>query len=487
MPKLLLLLLSLVFISVLGSQWLPVDGVQTSSADLAYLRSFAAATGADNALGWHVGSDPCEDHWPGLHCYDGKATNIDVQGKQLLGTVPDTENGSLSSLQVLNLGDNRFTGKLPLLDLPQLYILRVDNNDFRNMPDKFFSGMPMLQYINITNNTALAEWGFSTVDMRSLPALFSFHANNAGLNGTLHQLFSNTTAGFPFPSLARISMADNQLSGTMPVLKGTAIRQLDISNNRLSGSIIFITDLASSANRLQLSHNAFTGSLPDFSEFTQLSVLSVDHNQITGIVPSSLPRLEDIKSVYLSGNLLQGPVPEFNISVHTDVAKASATGSFCRLDRGPCAPEVESLLLIAGAFGYPHSLAASWMRNDPCAGWIGVHCDDRRRVTGIDLSRLGLSGTMDSAFGSLRSLEAIDLSGNNITGEIPASVAQLPSLRVIDVSNNNLVGTMPKFRHNVAVWTEGNPGLKQSGSSVYALNSVGLSALCLLCLLFSSI
>ncbi|KAK1644662.1 hypothetical protein QYE76_062467 [Lolium multiflorum] len=247
----------------------------------------------------------------------------------------------------------------------------------------------------------------------------------------------------------------------------------------------FIGDLTSPTN--SLNSHSITGSLPDFSEFEQLSALYVDHNQITGVVPPSLPRLEDIHSVYLSGNLLQGPVPEFNSSVQTDVAKASATGSFCRLDRGPCAPEVESLLLIAGAFGYPHSLAASWMRNDPCAGWIGVHCDDRRRVTGIDLSRLGLSGTMDSAFGSLRSLEAIDLSGNNITGEIPASVAQLPSLRVIDVSNNNLVGTLPNFRHNVAVWTEGNPGLKQSGSSLSALNSVGLSTLCLLCLLFSCI
>ncbi|KAK1598501.1 hypothetical protein QYE76_017925 [Lolium multiflorum] len=420
--------------------------------------------GADNALGWHVGSDPCEDRWSGVYCQDGKATVIDVQEKQLVGTVPDAENGSLSSLDVLNLRGNKFTGKLPLLAAPQLTSLRLDGNAFTSMPEKFFSGMPMLQFFNISNNAALSEWSFSTVDMRSLPALFSFQANNAGLNGTLHELFSNTTAGFPFPSLAHISMADNQLSGTIPELKGTAISQLDISNNRLSGSITFISDLTSSANSLQLSHNAFTGSLPDFSEFRQLSALYVDHNQITG-VPPSLPRLEDIHSVYLSGNLLQGPVPEFNSSVQTDVAKASATGSFCRLDRGPCAPEVESLLLIAGAFGYPHSLAASWMRNDPCAGWIGVHCDDRRRVTGIDLSRLGLNGTMDSAFGSLRSLEAIDLSGNNITGEIPASVAQLPSLRVIDVSNNNLVGTLPNFRHNVAVWTEGNPGLKQSGSS----------------------
>jgi Leucine-rich repeat (LRR) protein len=61
---------------------------------------------------------------------------------------------------------------------------------------------------------------------------------------------------------------------------------------------------------------------------------------------------------------------------------------------------------------------------------------------------------MDSALGSLRSLEAIDLSGNKLKGEIPPSVAQLPSLHVIGVSNNNLVGTMPKFHHDVALWKE---------------------------------
>jgi Leucine-rich repeat (LRR) protein len=471
MPK---FLLTLLFISVLASQGLLVETVQTSSEDLAYLGRFAEASSADQDLGWHIGSDPCDNHWSGVYCDNaGKVKLINLQGRGLLGTVPDAENGSLSSLQELHLGGNTFTGALPLLALPQLSSLRVDSNGFTSMPEKFFIGMPSLEEFNITNNTMLHEWSLSD-DIRSLHLLFSFQASYAGINGTLQGLFRNNSAGFPFPSLAIVSMAANRLTGTMPELKGSMIGRLDLSNNMLSGSMDFITDLAASVENLQLSHNTFTGPLPDFSKFTSLAMLYIDHNRISGVVPPSLPQIETLSWVHLSGNLLQGPLPEFNSYVHTDVAKAAATGSFCRLDRGPCAPEVKSLLLIAGAFGYPHNLATSWMRNDACAGWIGVHCDDRRRVTGINLSRLNLNGTIDSAFGSLQALEAVILSGNNIDGELPTSVAQLPLLHVLDVSNNNLVGTMPKFRNDVAVWIEGNPLLKVSGSPLSALSTVAV-------------
>uniref|UniRef100_A0ACD5W9Y6 Uncharacterized protein n=1 Tax=Avena sativa TaxID=4498 RepID=A0ACD5W9Y6_AVESA len=407
--------------------------MKTNSDDLAYLRRFAAATGADKALGWRIGSDPCEDGWSGVECGDaGKVAVINIQDKGLFGT---------------------------------LRVLRLDGNAFTNMPEKFFGGMPGILGFNISNNTALAGWTLSE-ELHSLTQLRSFQASHAGINGTLYRFFSNGTNGFPFPSLDKVSLAFNHLSGHVPEIKGSTISELDLSNNMLSGSISFISDVASSMEQLRLSHNHFTGPMPEFTDFKGLYFLYVDHNHISGVVPASLTQLSSIMVVYLSGNFLQGPVPEFDSSVHTDVAKAATRGNFCRLDRGPCDPEVESLLLIARAFGYPSSFATSWQRNDACAGWIGVHCDDHRRVTGINLSRIGLNGTMDSAFGSLQSLEAILLSGNNIFGEIPESVVQLPSLRIIDVSNNNLVGTVPKFRDDIAVWAEGNPRLKLSGSSL---------------------
>ncbi|KAF0913122.1 hypothetical protein E2562_020257 [Oryza meyeriana var. granulata] len=155
-------------------------------------------------------------------------------------------------------------------------------------------------------------------------------------------------------------------------------------------------------------------------------------------------------------------------------------GSFCRLDvHGPCHQEISSLLSIAAAFHYPEVLAVSWRRNHPCDGWLGIHCacggggndtGGRRRVTGVNLSRLGLNGTINLAFASLPSLEVIILSGNNIAGRTPRRpyVAQMPSLRVLDVSNNALEGTVLRVRDDVLIWVEGNKGLNVtaiSGSS----------------------
>jgi hypothetical protein len=102
-----------------------------------------------------------------------------------------------------------------------------------------------------------------------------------------------------------------------------------------------------------------------------------------------------------------------------------------------------------------------------------VHCGGedmdnggRRRVKGINLSRLGLNGTMDPAFASLVSLRFISLSGNNISGGVPTAIAtQLPSLRVLDVSDNALAGKLPKFSRDVEVCAEGNPALNISSFS----------------------
>ncbi|KAE8795631.1 putative receptor protein kinase TMK1 [Hordeum vulgare] len=134
-------------------------------------------------------------------------------------------------------------------------------------------------------------------------------------------------------------------------MKGTVITTLDLSNNLLSRPISFIAGLASSIQHLKVSHNGFTGELPDFADFAWLILLSLDHNMIIGVVPASLPHLPRINIVSLAGNVLQGPLPEFGEYALTDVAEAAAGGSFCRLDRGPCDPRVASLLAIAGALG----------------------------------------------------------------------------------------------------------------------------------------
>ncbi|TVU45579.1 hypothetical protein EJB05_05069, partial [Eragrostis curvula] len=79
-------------------------------------------------------------------------------------------------------------------------------------------------------------------------------------------------------------------------------------------------------------------------------------------------------------------------------------------------------------------LLASWRGNDPCDKWLGVHCDTSGAVTGINLCRLGLNGTLDPAIGNLSSLQALLISDNNVTCVVPASIASLSPPSVCSTS-----------------------------------------------------
>lgn len=161
----------------------------------------AAATGADGTLGWKAGTDPCDGGWAGVRCELGRVTGISVRAKGLAGSVPDAANGSLSALEDLDLGNNKVSGRLPILLLPQLTYLWLDGNLFTSMPETFFSGMPLLQVFNLTDNPI--------ADLRSLRSLHVLEASNAGIVGSLDVIFTNTTAGFPFPSLDAVCFAGN--------------------------------------------------------------------------------------------------------------------------------------------------------------------------------------------------------------------------------------------------------------------------------------
>ena len=458
---------------------LPV--AETSTADEEYMHRLAAATGAERLLGWKADSDPCNGSWVGVTCapFDGnRIIQIDVRG--LLrggGTLPelDRQAGSLSHLRMLDLGDNNLTGPVPTLFLDRLLTLRLDGNAFSGLPHSFFRGMPELHYFSISDNPRLEEWGLWS-DLLSLTELRVFNASNANINGTLQVFLGNLGA---FPALAEVSLARNRLTGVVPEkLVSQSIAKLDLSSNGLSGSINFINNLASSITDLRLDHNHFSGPFPaDLSGLYLLSVFSVAHNRLTGVVPPSLARVWRLSWVSVSDNLLQGPVPELPDSVKTDFAEAAVKGSFCRLDvHGPCDQETSSLLSVAAAFHYPEILAVSWRRDDPCDGWLGIHCGDgdgggggRNKVTGVNLSRLGLNGTIDPAFASLLYLEAIILAGNNLTGTVQASILQMPSLRVLDVSTTALEGTVLSVRHDVLILADGNRG----GLNVTAIAASG--------------
>ncbi|XP_076885612.1 receptor-like kinase TMK4 [Bidens hawaiensis] len=206
-----------------------------------------------------------------------------------------------------------------------------------------------------------------------------------------------------------------------------------------------------------LQANAFTGPIPDLSNCTGLFDLQLRDNQFTGLVPPSLVSLPKLANVTLRNNKLQGPVPEF--SIESDIS----SNRFCLPKPGPCDPQVTALLEVAGAVGYPMSLAESWMGNDACKGWSFVSCDSSgKKVTSLNFVKQKFSGYISPALANLTSLRSLSLSDNSLTGSIPEILTSIPTLQLVDVSNNNLSGPIPEFPQNVKFSHTGNPFLGQT-------------------------
>ncbi|KAE8662326.1 putative membrane-associated kinase regulator 1 [Hibiscus syriacus] len=125
---------------------------------------------------------------------------------------------------------------------------------------------------------------------------------------------------------------------------------------------------------------------------------------------------------------------------------------------------------------------------DPCRprdySWTGVRCSEgeRIRVISLNLTGIGLSGSLSPSIAnltalssiwlgnnslsgvipdlsSLKLLETLHLEENQLTGEIPSSLGDIESLRELFLQNNNLTGRIPDTlvgRPRLEVRTSGN-------------------------------
>ena len=79
----------------------------------------------------------------------------------------------------------------------------------------------------------------------------------------------------------------------------------------------------------------------------------------------------------------------------------------------------------------------------------GVTCDTiigsatYGRMTSIDISGRGLSGTLPSTMGNFQSITSLNIRLNDLKGTIPSTFVGLTSLTMIDIYSNSLSGTIP--------------------------------------------
>ncbi|KAH7846894.1 hypothetical protein Vadar_019390 [Vaccinium darrowii] len=99
-----------------------------------------------------------------------------------------------------------------------------------------------------------------------------------------------------------------------------------------------------------------------------------------------------------------------------------------------------------------HILAANWTTNTSFCHWLGVSCCCRgqNRVTSLNLSNMGLQGTIPPQIGNLSFLTNFNISFNHFNGHLPAELGQLRRLKEFDLYGNDFSGEIPTSIFNVS-------------------------------------
>ncbi|KAH9617227.1 hypothetical protein KSS87_004174 [Heliosperma pusillum] len=100
------------------------------------------------------------------------------------------------------------------------------------------------------------------------------------------------------------------------------LRVLSIHSNRLTGSLPSDFSNLTFLRSLYVGHNSLTGDFPPgLTQLTRLSRLDLSYNNFTGLIPFDINNLSNLNGLYLQNNNFAGPIPsitadlsDFNVS-----------------------------------------------------------------------------------------------------------------------------------------------------------------------------
>ncbi|TYG40135.1 hypothetical protein E1A91_D12G067000v1 [Gossypium mustelinum] len=214
--------------------------------------------------------------------------------------------GSLSNLTRLTrlgLSRNAFSGEVPasIGSLSTLEELYLDNNNLQGPIPPTFNGLGSLKRLEIQSNNISGE----LPELGSLKNLYFLDASNNVISGYLPTTLP--------PFLVQISMRNNMIEGTIPPsLKYLNLLQvLDLSHNKLTGSVPYFLFNHPSLQQLTLAFNSFDSLQAPSNLGTQSELIAVDlsNNELQGWLPPFLPLMPKLSALSMENNKFSGMIP----------------------------------------------------------------------------------------------------------------------------------------------------------------------------------
>ncbi|KAJ9553367.1 hypothetical protein OSB04_017412 [Centaurea solstitialis] len=369
-------------------------------------------------------------------CITVTLQEFDASYNQLIGPWSD-EIQKFSSLQSLILSHSHLSGSMSekVWELPNLQSLDVSSNSLIIFSNNI--GKSKLWYMDLSNN--------SLVVTPSKP-----HMLNISYVEQIHLSVCNLGPFFPkwiqtHKNLTYLDLSNNRISDVIPVefwkTWPSRLTYLDLSSNNISGELPDLTsnfDLYSvidlSSNNfygpiskvpptllsLNLSKNKFYGGISFICQIVDgfLSFLDLSHNFFTGQLPDCLWQFKELRVLNLAQNNLSGRLP--------------------------------------ASIGYANQLEVLHLYSNNFFGELPVSL---KNCTNLMFLNMGGNKFFDEVpiwvGENLTRLYVLSLRSNKFFGTVPLQICHLINLRILDLSINNLGGTIPSCVNNLNAMVNG--------------------------------
>ncbi|PPS04674.1 hypothetical protein GOBAR_AA15991 [Gossypium barbadense] len=335
-----------------------------------------------------------------------------------------------NDLSVVDLSYNNFGGKIPfwlLENNTRMDEFLIKGNSFMSHLNLPFHPSPNTSVVDISDNKIQGPIPANICSI--FPQLFGLNLSGNFLQGNIPPCLGNLNT-----RELLLDLSHNQLSGGIPEMlaQSDSLRFLRLSNNHLSGKITPTIFRSSLLELLYLDGNNFDGNIPsiDISTIPWYSLKDVDlsNNNLSGELPKWVWNVSNLKALAVSNNQLKGLIPmelcyldSLNI---LDLSKNNFSGP------------------IPSCFN-AQSIKHLHLRKNRLSGTLTNAFFNCSSLVTLDLSENQLTGEIPYWIGTLSALSVLLLKANYFIGEIPIEICKLYSLSIIDISQNKLSGLIP--------------------------------------------